>query len=89
MENFKFLVDGILALLDNGGWKYVVMWLIGALLIFLAIKKEMEPTLLLPMGLGAILETTAPSGRSLAGNSASSSAGVFVTFGKRSSASLL
>ena len=55
MENFKFLVDGILALLDNGGWKYVVMWLIGALLIFLAIKKEMEPTLLLPLGFGTIL----------------------------------
>ncbi len=33
----------------------VAMWAIGGLLIFLAIKKEMEPTLLLPMGLGAIL----------------------------------
>ncbi|MBR5798226.1 MAG: sodium ion-translocating decarboxylase subunit beta, partial [Clostridia bacterium] len=31
------------------------MWIIGGVLIFLAIKKEMEPTLLLPMGLGAIL----------------------------------
>ena len=31
------------------------MILIGALLIFLAIKKEMEPTLLLPMGFGTIL----------------------------------
>ena len=36
-------------------WKMFVMWIIGGLLIFLAIKKEMEPTLLLPMGLGAIL----------------------------------
>ena len=35
--------------------KMVVMWAIGGLLIFLAIKKEMEPTLLLPMGFGAIL----------------------------------
>ncbi len=33
----------------------IVMWIIGGVLIFLAIKKEMEPTLLLPMGLGAIL----------------------------------
>ena len=33
----------------------VIMWIIGGLLIFLAIKKEMEPTLLLPMGFGAIL----------------------------------
>jgi oxaloacetate decarboxylase beta subunit len=29
------------------------MWLVGALLIFLAIKFDMEPTLLLPMGFGA------------------------------------
>ena len=33
----------------------IIMWIIGAILIFLAIKKEMEPTLLLPMGFGAIL----------------------------------
>ncbi|MBQ7398751.1 MAG: sodium ion-translocating decarboxylase subunit beta, partial [Clostridia bacterium] len=31
------------------------MWIIGGLLIFLAIKKEMEPSLLLPMGFGTIL----------------------------------
>ncbi|MBQ1226366.1 MAG: sodium ion-translocating decarboxylase subunit beta [Clostridia bacterium] len=31
------------------------MWVIGGLLIYLAIKKDMEPTLLLPMGFGAIL----------------------------------
>ena len=36
-------------------WKQVVMWCIGALLIYLAIKKDMEPSLLLPMGFGAIL----------------------------------
>ncbi len=36
-------------------WRQIVMWLIGGLLIFLAIKKEMEPTLLLPLGFGAIL----------------------------------
>ena len=36
-------------------WQMVVMWAIGGLLIWLAIKKEMEPTLLLPMGFGAIL----------------------------------
>ena len=35
--------------------KMAVMWAIGGTLIFLAIKKEMEPTLLLPMGFGAIL----------------------------------
>ena len=36
-------------------WQQVVMWAIGGILIFLAIKKDMEPTLLLPIGFGAIL----------------------------------
>ncbi len=43
-------------------WQQVVMWVIGGLLIFLAIKKEMEPTLLLPMGFGAILVNLPLSG---------------------------
>ena len=44
LENFSALT-----------WQMVVMWIIGGVLIFLAIKKEMEPSLLLPMGFGAIL----------------------------------
>ncbi len=43
---------------DNLGsmtWRMLVMWVIGGILIYLAIKKDMEPTLLLPMGFGAIL----------------------------------
>ncbi len=36
-------------------WQNLVMWGIGGVLIYLAIVKEMEPTLLLPMGFGAIL----------------------------------
>ena len=40
----------------------VIMWIIGGTLIYLAIKKEMEPTLLLPMGLGAILVNLPKSG---------------------------
>jgi len=43
-------------------WKMLVMWLIGGILIFLAIKKEMEPTLLLPIGFGAILVNLPNSG---------------------------
>lgn len=43
-------------------WQQVVMWLIGGILIFLAIKKEMEPTLLLPIGFGAILVNIPGSG---------------------------
>ena len=36
-------------------WQQVVMWIIGGVLIYLAIKKDMEPSLLLPIGFGAIL----------------------------------
>ncbi len=38
------------------------MWIIGGILIYLAIKKDMEPTLLLPMGFGAILVNLPNSG---------------------------
>ena len=41
--------------LSNVTWQQAVMWLIGGLLIYLAICKDMEPSLLLPMGFGAIL----------------------------------
>ena len=43
-------------------WQMVVMWGIGALLIYLAIAKKMEPSLLLPMGFGAILVNLPLSG---------------------------
>ena len=36
-------------------WDNAIMWVIGGILIYLAIKKDMEPTLLLPMGFGAII----------------------------------
>ena len=56
------LFDNVMPLFENGGWKMLVMWAIGGILIFLAIKKEMEPTLLLPMGFGAILVNLPESG---------------------------
>jgi len=37
------------------GWQQFVMYAIGLALIWLAIKKEYEPMLLLPIGFGAIL----------------------------------
>ena len=43
-------------------WQMIVMWVIGGILIYLAIKKDMEPTLLLPMGFGAILVNLPLSG---------------------------
>lgn len=47
----NFLVDGILSVT----WQQALMYLVGILLIWLAVKKEYEPALLLPMGFGAIL----------------------------------
>ena len=49
------IFDAIFGNVANIDPKQVVMWVIGAVLIFLAIRFEMEPTLLLPMGFGAIL----------------------------------
>lgn len=40
---------------QNLSWQAVVMMAIGGLLIYLAIGKKMEPSLLLPLGFGAIL----------------------------------
>lgn len=45
------LISGILSIT----FKQLIMWGVGGLLIYLAIKKEYEPALLLPMGFGAIL----------------------------------
>jgi sodium ion-translocating decarboxylase beta subunit len=46
-----FLLDGILATT----WKQLVMYGVGGVLISLAITKKLEPSLLLPIGFGAIL----------------------------------
>ena len=46
-----FLLSGLLAIT----WQQLIMYLIGAVLIYLAIKKGFEPALLMPMGFGAIL----------------------------------
>jgi len=46
-----FLLDGLLATT----WKQLVMFGVGGLLIYLAIARKLEPSLLLPMGFGAIL----------------------------------
>ena len=51
MDGLGFLIEGI----GQIEWYHVVMWIIGFIMIFLAIKFKMEPTLLLPMGFGAIL----------------------------------
>lgn len=55
MSEILTLFEPLLEFGSGDNWKMVIMWLIGAVLIFLAIKKKMEPTLLLPIGFGAIL----------------------------------
>lgn len=47
----EFLLNGIMSV----SWQQVLMYGVGILLIWLAVKKEYEPALLLPMGFGAIL----------------------------------
>ena len=47
----SFLLESFLAVT----WQQGVMYIIGILLIYLAISKDYEPSLLLPMGFGAIL----------------------------------
>ena len=42
--------------------KMLVMWVLGGVLIYLAIKRDMEPALLLPIGFGAILVNLPYSG---------------------------
>jgi len=55
LEQFSFLYDGIAFLFSAEGWKNLVMFAIGGVLIYLALVKDFEPALLMPMGFGAIL----------------------------------
>lgn len=50
-ETIGYLLDGVTSVT----WQSLVMIAIGLLLIWLAVKKEYEPLLLLPIGAGAIL----------------------------------
>lgn len=54
----EYLVEGLMKVT----WQQMVMYGIGILLIWLAVKKEYEPALLLPMGFGAILVNLPASG---------------------------
>ena len=56
LQHFEFLWESLLFFVtEDGGWKNLVMLAVGGLLIWLAISKDFEPSLLMPMGLGAIL----------------------------------
>ena len=67
LKQFSFLYDSILFFFKDhiekvgdktvtvAGWQYFLMIVIGGVLIWLALAKDFEPALLMPMGLGAIL----------------------------------
>ena len=48
LNSFKDLLFS--DMINNFDVRMLIMWAIGGILIYLAIKKEMEPTVLLPMG---------------------------------------
>ena len=54
------LFSGVLFLFSAAGIKTLVMFVIAFVLIYLAIKKDYEPALLLPIGFGAILANLPP-----------------------------
>ena len=54
------LFSGVIYLFTADGWRTLVMFLVSGVLIYLAIKKEYEPALLLPIGFGAILANLPP-----------------------------
>lgn len=58
MSQLDFLLHGISGITPQ----MIVMWVVGGLLIWLAVKKDFEPSLLLPMGFGAILVNLPYSG---------------------------
>ncbi len=58
----EILYENLLLLGQGDNWKMIVMWAIGGILIYLAIAKKMEPTLLLPMGFGALIVNIPLSG---------------------------
>ena len=60
--NFLNTFAGLFSNFGNLTWQMAAMWGIGALLVYLAIAKKMEPSLLLPMGFGAILVNLPLSG---------------------------
>ncbi len=63
LEHFSFLWENFAYFVTEAdGWKNLVMLAVGGLLIYLAIGKDFEPSLLMPMGLGAILVNLPNSG---------------------------
>ena len=56
----KELFSGVVYMGTAEGLKTLIMFIISGILIYLAIKKDYEPALLLPIGFGAILANLPP-----------------------------
>ena len=64
LESGNFILDSLLRFVETsgfgaffaeGGWKYAVMIVLDCFLLYLAIKKQFEPLLLLPIAFGMLL----------------------------------
>ena len=60
-----FQQSGIAQFFAEGGWKNLIMLVIGCVLLFLAIKKDFEPYLLVPIAFGMILVNLPGAGKEL------------------------
>ena len=60
-----FQQSGIAGFFVDGGWKNLIMMALALVLIFLAIKKDFEPYLLLPIGFAMLLVNIPYAGREL------------------------
>lgn len=54
IQQYPWLQELLMGILDLT-FSHVIMWLVGAVLIYLAVQYDYEPALLLPIGFGAIL----------------------------------
>lgn len=56
------ILQGLLTGVAGITWKHIVMWIFGLGLIYLAVKKQYEPLLLVPIGFGAVMANIPFSG---------------------------
>ena len=60
-----FKQSGIAGFFQDGGWKFLIMIAIACVLLFLAIKKDFEPYLLIPIAFGMLLVNIPYAGKEL------------------------
>ncbi|MBT9155709.1 MAG: Glutaconyl-CoA decarboxylase subunit beta [Firmicutes bacterium] len=56
------ILQGLFAGIGGITWQHLVMWILGLVLIYLAVAKSYEPLLLVPIGFGAIMANIPFSG---------------------------